>query len=207
MPARQVRIRKHDLAIALQKINPHPSPKVALEQYTIPADLAAEVLFTACYTFNDIHGKEIVDLGSGTGRLSLGASILGADYVVGIDVDRSSLAIARAAKKSVNAQVDFVLGQIQTICGSVDTVLMNPPFGTKTAHADLEFLQCALQLGRVVYSIHKSSTREFLKRWLMKRGFSYDRVLESQMEIPHQFSFHRKQRGSVAVDVIRITKR
>ena len=33
-----VQIRKPELAIRLQQIEPHPEPKVGLEQYTIPAD-------------------------------------------------------------------------------------------------------------------------------------------------------------------------
>jgi putative methylase len=207
LPTHRIQIRKHDLAITLQKVNPHPNPKAALEQYTIPADLAAELLFTACYIHDDIRGKHVLDLGTGTGRLALGASILGADYVVGVDVDASSLKLASNAQKSLHADVDFVLGDIETIRGSVDTVLMNPPFGTKKAHADIQFLQCALGLGKVVYSIHKSSTREFLKRWLQRRGFNCDRIIATEMEIPHQFSFHRKPRGSVEVDAIRITQR
>ena len=207
MPAHSIRIRKHDLAITLQKVNPHPKPKAALEQYTIPADLAAEILFTACYIHDDIQGKQVLDLGTGTGRLALGASLLGADYVVGVDVDASSLRLACIAERSIHANVDFVLGDLGTIRGSVDTVLMNPPFGTKKAHADVQFLQSALQLANVVYSIHKSSTREFLKRWLEKHGFDCDRIMVTKMEIPHQFSFHRKRRASVEVDVIRITQR
>jgi putative methylase len=169
--------------------------------------LAAEILFTACYIHDDIQGKQVLDLGTGTGRLALGASLLGADYVVGVDVDASSLRLACIAERSIHANVDFVLGDLGTIRGSVDTVLMNPPFGTKKAHADVQFLQSALQLANVVYSIHKSSTREFLKRWLEKHGFDCDRIMVTKMEIPHQFSFHRKRRASVEVDVIRITQR
>jgi putative methylase len=94
LPTRPIQIRKHDLAIALQKVNPHPKPKVGLEQYTIPADLAAEILFTACYTHDDIQEKNVLDLGTGTGRLALGASILGAKTVVGVDIDASSIRVA-----------------------------------------------------------------------------------------------------------------
>jgi predicted RNA methylase len=40
----------------------------------------------------------------------------------------------------------------------VDTVLMNPPFGTRRAGADIEFLQLGVQLARrAVYSMHKVS--------------------------------------------------
>jgi putative methylase len=177
-----------------------------LEQYTIPADLAAEILFTACYVHDDIQGKQVLDLGTGTGRLALGASILGANYVVGVDVDAPSLRTASMAAKLLRADVDFLLADIETLRGSVDTVLMNPPFGTKRPHADLQFLQCALQRGDVVYSIHKSSTREFLEQWLKARGLTPQRISATKMDIPHQFRFHRKPRRSVEVDAVRITK-
>lgn len=42
-----------------------------------------------------------------------------------------------------------------------DTVIMNPPFGTKSnAGIDMKFLKRALKLSNnVVYSLHKTSTR------------------------------------------------
>lgn len=206
MPPRAVSIRKHDLTIKLQKIGPHPKPKVALEQYTVPADVAAEILFLACYVHDDIEGKWVADLGTGTGRLALGASMLGAEYVVGIDIDPLSLAVASRNCKLSGLQADWVLGDVETLRGRVDTVLMNPPFGTRRAHADVQFLQVALRFGKVVYSIHKSSTRRFLYRWLRQRENVVERVFTTKMEIPHQFSFHTERRRYVDVDVFRIER-
>jgi rRNA N6-adenosine-methyltransferase METTL5 len=42
-----------------------------------------------------------------------------------------------------------------------DTVIMNPPFGTKhNAGMDIKFVEIGLQLARhSVYSLHKTSTR------------------------------------------------
>ena len=204
MPTRPIQIRKRDLAIILQKINPHPKPRVALEQYTIPADLAAELLFSACYVYNDITGKRIIDLGTGTGRLAIGASLLNAEYVVGIDVDQLSLAVAAKASETLRAHVDWVQANVETIRSRVDTVIMNPPFGTKQVHADIRFLGIAMEIADVVYSIHKSSTRNFLIRWLEERGCKVSEIMTSRMEIPHQFTFHRKDRRFVNVSVIRV---
>ena len=206
MSSRPIQIRKRDLAIELQRINPPRNPKVRLEQYTIPANLAAEILFTACYIHDDIQAKLVADLGTGTGRLALGASILGAKYVIGVDIDKPSLKDARKAKEMLRATVDFVIGDFETIRGPVDTVLMNPPFGTKKAHADIEFLRHALRIANVVYSIHKSSTREFLERWLIRHTFKMERIMVTRMDIPHQFSFHRKPDRAVEIDVIRVTR-
>ena len=115
MSTRPIQIRKRDLAIKLQKISPHPKPKVALEQYTIPADLAAEILFTACYVYNDIEGKRVIDLGTGTGRLALGAALLNAEYVVGVDIDPLSLAVAAKSSELFGVQVDWVLANADTV--------------------------------------------------------------------------------------------
>jgi putative methylase len=206
LPTHPVSIRKHDLAIRLQKIEPTPHPNVVREQYTTPADLAAEILFRACYIHDDIHGKRILDLGTGTGRLAIGASILGAEYVVGVDIDEESLKCASAAQKLLHTDADFVLADIGVIHGSVQTVVMNPPFGTKKAHADIHFLDCALRLADVVYSIHKSSTRKFVRDWLRNRGFNCELIMATKIEIPHQFSFHRKPSRAIEVDAIRVTK-
>jgi predicted RNA methylase len=198
-----VQIRKRELAIRLQQIEPHPEPKVWLEQYTIPADLAAEILFAACYTYGDIEQKNVGDLGCGTGRLGLGASMLGAKYVVGVDLDRRSVAIALQNTKAFRLQADWVLGDIETLRGNFDTVLMNPPFGTKQPHADIRFLETGMKLGSVVYSIHKSATRDFISGWLRRRNTLPEIVIATKLEIPHQFGFHRKKKANVDVDVIR----
>ncbi|CAM9502521.1 unnamed protein product, partial [Choristocarpus tenellus] len=45
--------------------------------------------------------------------------------------------------------------------GCVDTVIMNPPFGTRNSGIDMIFLEQALQVASTaVYSMHKSSTRQ-----------------------------------------------
>jgi predicted RNA methylase len=202
--SRSVLIRKRDLTIKLQQLMSHPEPQVELEQYTIPADLAAHMLFQACYVYGDIENKSVVDLGTGTGRLALGASMLGAGYVVGIDLDPTSLSVASRNAKLLGIHADWVCGVIEGLRGKIDTVLMNPPFGTKQPHADIHFLQIALALGTTVYSIHKSSTREYLTRWLQGRANKTERILSTRMEIPHQFSFHTKRSRKVEVDVFRI---
>jgi len=187
-------------------IQPHPNPKVALEQYSVPADLAAEILFRACYEFSDIEDRSVLDLGAGTGRLAIGASMLGAKYVVGAEVDRLALQVGARTCKRLGLQVDWVLTEIENLRGSVDTVVMNPPFGTKRPHADTRFLQTALSIGKVVYSIHKTSTREYLQSWFNEHDTRAAVILNTDMEIRHQFSFHVKRKRSVEIDVFRITR-
>jgi len=204
--SRTISIRKRDLAIALESIGRHPSPKVRFEQYTVPADLTAEILFLACYRFGDIQGKRVLDLGTGTGRLALAASMLGAGSVVGIDIDGPALEVAARSAEQLGLDVDWVHGPITALRGSVDTVVMNPPFGTKEPHADIQFLRVALRLAKTIYSIHKSSTRRFITSWAQRHGGSLERLFSANMEIPHQFTFHRKRRRMVEVDVVRIRR-
>jgi putative methylase len=206
LKSRTIRIRKHDLAINLQTVGSHPIPKVALEQYSVPADLAAEVLFRACYEFGDIEGKTVVDLGAGTGRLALGASMLGAEYTVGAELDRLALEVGARNCKRLGLKVDWVLAEIGTLRGPVDTVVMNPPFGTRSPHADTRFLQTALRIGKVVYSIHKTSTRKHLERWFGEHNGKANVILSTDMEISHQFSFHKKHKRYVEVDVFRTVR-
>ena len=76
-------VRKRHLERILAKIKPHPSPKAYLEQYTTPPNIATEMLYMAAYSNHDIINKSILDLGCGTGRLSIGAALLGAKEVTG----------------------------------------------------------------------------------------------------------------------------
>jgi len=197
-------IRKRELEVTLQSIVSHAQPKIDLEQYTTPADLAANLLYTACYVFRDIKDKTVIDLGTGTGRLAIGAAILGARSVVGIDIDAAPLHTASQNSKRMDLEVDWVLGDIDTIRSRFDTVIMNPPFGTKHRHADVRFLRAAMKIGEIIYSIHKSATYPFLSRWLSDHDAECDVIMKTMIPITHQFDFHRKRSHLVAVNVLRI---
>ena len=206
MNSLKVTVRKRDLEIALQAIEPHPNPKVDLEQYTTPADIAADILFRACYTYGDIRGKTVLDLGTGTGRLAIGAAILGANQVIGIDIDAESLHAASSNSMRMQVKVEWIVGDIETVRGLFDTVIMNPPFGTKREHADIKFLRVALKIGKVIYSIHKSTTHSFLSRWLRDADTEFEVLMTTKILIPHQYNFHHKRSHAVVVDALRIIR-
>ena len=79
-------MRKRELEIRLQSVRTFEEPSSALEQYMTPATIAADMLFEA-YSRGDIQGLKVVDLGCGTGMLSIGSALLGAGMVVGFDAD------------------------------------------------------------------------------------------------------------------------
>jgi len=217
-------VRKRDLEIALSKIEPHPSPKAYLEQYTITPEVAAEMLYIAAYTYDDIIDKTIADLGCGTGRLAIGAALLGAKEIVGIDIDKvvAKTAFENAEKLDINEKTQWVTADINSIRGTFDTVLQNPPFGVQRRKADRAFLEKALEIGRHVYSLHKSiegsrkfgikserhtarftstSPSPFLKRFIEKNGGRIIAVYTMPMIIPYLFSFHRERKHQFLVDL------
>jgi predicted RNA methylase len=185
-------------------MKPHPNPRIRLEQYTIPATIAADILFLAAFVYRDIAGKTVVDLGSGTGRLAIGAASLGARQITAIDIDPIAVEVSRENAKTAIVDVDWIVGDLDAIHGRFDTVIMNPPFGTKQRHLDKVFLRKAIQIGRVAYSIHKSATREYILGYLNRCGCKVSAIHEYKLDIPRMFEHHRKRKHLVKVDCYRV---
>jgi putative methylase len=195
-------IRRKEIEIALDRLTVNPQPKVWLEQYTIPSRTAAEMLFIASNVRGDIAGKSIVDLGCGTGRLAIGASILGAKEVTAVDIDPMSIQIAKGNAKSFQTQnnIDWINSDIDAIRGSFDTAVMNPPFGTRSEHADRKFLLKALSIADVTYSLHKRSTRPYLLKLIKENSGRVEALYEIELQIPRTYDFHNRKKHDVEVD-------
>ena len=86
--------RLKNLEMLLENISPHPNPKVELEQYSTPANIAADLMWNA-YTLGDIKGRNIIDLGCGTGIFSISSLLLDANNALAIDIDKESLESAK----------------------------------------------------------------------------------------------------------------
>ncbi len=201
-------VKRKELEIILSKMEPHLTPKVFLEQYATPPTLAALLLHTAAYTFNDIVGKRVCDLGCGIGRLAIGAAYLGAQEVLGIDLDKQAVHTSKRNAEKLDLDVDWVVGDIEVLLGTFDTVVQNPPFGVKRRGADVNFLKKAFEIGEVVYSIHKSGekNRRYITEVAEANGRKAHTLAEALLEIPYQFKFHRKLKHEVKVDIYRITR-
>ena len=205
-------MKLRELEQYLQDINDFPNPKINLEQYKTRPHLAACLLHNAQTQFEDITDKTILDIGCGTGCLSIGAVMLGAEKIHGVDVDVEALEVFREnveefgieedsdddddddedsresstevtdrhtkiSDESDDNLINLYLGHVnieghlepkihdepeldsqkhlrllkfsrlkkleETSC--IDTVLMNPPFGTKKKGIDVAFLKAALR--------------------------------------------------------------
>jgi putative methylase len=223
-PAQKRIIRKLDLERFLSQIKPHPSPRASLEQYTVSEAAAATMLYIAAYTHDDIIGKAVLDLGCGTGRLALAASYLGARLVVGVDIDRAAVRIAseNSEKARLRANVQWIVGDVDAISGRFDAVLQNPPFGVQKRAADRKFLEKALGVGRMIYSLHKHpctdrqlikklkanagvllqvSASPFIKKFVENHNATVEAVYALLMHIPRMFDFHSKARHEFVIDL------
>jgi len=206
---KNLRITRKNLEITLEKLDVHPSPKPSLEQYPIDARSAANILFFAGFTNNDIYNKAVLDLGCGTGRLAIGASILGAKKVVGVDIDPIALEIAQVNAEKVGCiNVEWIEQDISQCSEKADVILQNPPFGVQNRGSDIKFLRKAIELGDIIYSLHKSGekNRRFLKKNIHELGGKIDCLIEMEITIPHQFKFHTKNFYKVRTDLWRILK-
>lgn len=66
------------------------------------------MVYTAEFEFGDIEGRNVLDLGCGTGMLGIAASILGAGTVTGLDVDDGALRAAAENAECMDVDMDLV---------------------------------------------------------------------------------------------------
>lgn len=204
---------KKDLEFLLNKIPDYVDyPEEKLEQYATPSHIAADMLWQA-FMMGDILGKIVVDFGSGTGRLAVGATALGAKYVVAVDIDiRHVIKLSKLIKnKSIVKllkSIDFVQADINHIHLRCDTVIQNPPFGVYRKGADTEFLIRAFKTGKVIYSLHKSheQNRNYLTNLALKHGFKAFILKTYNFPIKASLRKHRKRIHYVLVDLIKYIK-
>lgn len=211
------------LESALSQVDGFGEPKWALEQYLTPPHLAARVLQCAA-SFDDLDGCAVADLGCGTGMLLVGAALMGCDEAlsVGVDADPDALAIAQSNLDGMEVECALLRADVVSEAGLpfrstgsggssnvFDTVLMNPPFGTKNQGVDLLFVKRGLAVAPVVYSLHKTSTREFL----VGRGaaacgpdVAAEVVATMRFDLPATYKFHKQKSVDIEVDLLRFSR-
>jgi rRNA N6-adenosine-methyltransferase METTL5 len=237
-----------------------------LEQYPTSPYLAASVIRLAL-EYGDLGpGRSALDLGCGTGMLTIACALAECDWVMGVDCDGDALERARHNVNHLDAAplVSLIQARIPTPSvvsksgtssskgkgrggrsgnkgsrtgrgsgrgstsqssnnahnnddddgydgiplrsHSVDTVVTNPPFGTKKhVGMDLRFLRTATRLARrAVYSFHKSSTRNYVLRQVAAWGYQGKVVSRMKFDLPQTYFFHKEASVDIEVDLIRV---
>lgn len=198
-------MKKKELAILLEQVEDLKTPDVAEEQYTTPATVASELLHFA-FMHGEIANRVVYDLGCGNGILGIGAKILGAREVVGIDIDVNAIEVAQSNSKRLGVEIDYKNSDVREVVGAADTVVMNPPFGAqrKNRHADRIFLVKALELAPVCYSILNAGSEQFLKAFV-----PHATIVRFPVAFPlkKRFWFHKKERKFINVDIYRLERK
>ena len=193
-------MRHSELVQALERLQPFRSPSARLEQVQTPSEAAAEML-EAALARDDLAGRRVADLGSGTGRLAIGAALLGAAEVVGVEADPGAVETARHNAQQSRVRVEFLHGDVAGWTGSVETVLMNPPFGAQRRGADRPFWRAAFTSARrAVHAFALADSRTFIAASAVAHGA---RIVETRpvgWRFPATFPHHRKRAVDLAVD-------
>jgi putative methylase len=197
----RVHMKKRKLEMLLERAEGFESPDVRREQYATPATIAAELLYFA-YMNGDLAGS-VADLGCGTGVLAIGAAMLGTQKIIGVDSDIRALKTAKQNAKRLDANVEWVCCDVSDFCGHFDTVIMNPPFGAQDKGSDRPFLDKALAIGKVTYSIHNAGSSEFIRGYIAGRG-EITGIVGLKFPIRHTFKFHKKEIALIDVELYRI---
>lgn len=215
--------RKKHLEITLQSFPSHPKPKIHLEQYSTPSSIATDVLWNA-YNLDDIDGKNILDLGCGTGIFAIGAVLLGAYNAWGVDVDSDALITAKksARNRGVENCVNFMESDIKDISienifqknssenrDYIDTIIQNPPFGSQLKvkkGSDRIFMEKSVEMAPITYSFHMAETEDFVENYFLNLGAEITHRFYYLFPLPKIYSFHKLDAKEIKVVVVRVKR-
>jgi len=200
---------KTSLAVKLSKLKIFENPSAKDEQYAADSEVAADILWNA-FMNNNIKGKIIADFGAGTGILGIGALMLGAKKVFFVEKDANALKICmeniKSVKEFIHGKFELINKDISEFNEEVNIVIENPPFGTKQEHADKVFLEKAFKTAPIIYSIHKTSTKDFVLAISKDAGFEVTRQYNFNMLLKTTMKFHSKKLQRIEVSCFRLQK-
>lgn len=185
-------MNKKILAMKLGRLEEVANKKIGLEQYQTDSELASEILWEA-FMMGDVEGKVICDFGCGNGIFGVGALMLGAKKVYFVEKDKGSLDVAK--RNAIGFKnVQFFCCDVSKFNKKFDVVIMNPPFGVQKRKADKIFLEKAFELGKAVYSIHKTESKNFIEKISSENGFKVEEVVGLKFLLKKSYEFHRKRK-------------
>ncbi len=161
------KVNKKKLEILLEELRVPDSLDSRLEQYFTDSSLASSILFYAFYR-GDIKNRTVADLGSGNGIFAYGSAFLGAQQVYAVELDPGLSSVIEDNCSYLNVEVlNQDVSQFQK---PVDTIIMNPPFGSVVSHADRPFLETAIRSAKMIYSVHNEKSYKFVRDFYFKHA-------------------------------------
>ncbi len=207
-------MKKH-IAIAISQLEGFRKPKVFLEQYETDGDACAFLVINA---IADISGSCVVDLGCGTGNLSLACYLGGAKFVLGVDIDKDALFTAKKNRDSLADMgyiSDYERRNVQFACFDIssffprrrfDVCVMNPPFGIRRRRMDRLFLSKAFEVADVVWTFLSCDSEPFVRKFAEENGFILTHTLKTEIHLRMKLPFHRRKVEHLPVDLYRVER-
>jgi putative methylase len=129
--------------------------------------------------------------------------LLGA-RVIAIEIDPKALAMARKNAEKLGADVNFVRGDVASIeIKGIETVIMNPPFGAqKSSVGDRPFLNKAIKIAKIIYTIHNLGSESFIKEFV--KPCQVEMIYRIPIPLKRCFQFHSKDLKIMHADLYRI---
>jgi putative methylase len=185
---------KKQLAVTLSRLQSFEAPSARLEQYPTDSEIAAEIIWFA-HQNNDIADKTIADLGAGTGILGIGTMFFYPKKVYFVDIDERQLKKLNnnLGLMEIDAKHETVVCDVKDFNTKVDVVIQNPPFGVQSTHADRVFLETAFLVSDVIYSFHKTSTRDFIEKAAAENSFKVTHFFRFEFPIKQTQKFHTRK--------------
>ncbi len=211
-------MKKKEIVSIIQNTATFTNPKIELEQYCIDAKSAVDIIYFAGFEYNDIFNKTIIDLGSGTGRLSIASAYLKANNVLSVDIDWDALITLKRNIRDLGLEeiifplcsnvANLEFNKTFLLRNAPITTIMNPPFGVQKKAADRVFLEKAFTISDVVYSIHLANVNvsKFISNYIKNFNWKIDYVYPFNMILERTFPFHSKKRKNINVEIYRFIK-
>ncbi|MBT3408309.1 methyltransferase [Candidatus Woesearchaeota archaeon] len=199
-------MNKKQIEIEISKLLDFSEPKFNLEQYTTPSSIAMEILWDA-YNDNLIEDKIIMDLGVGTGILSIACGLLGAKKLICVDIEKQNE--FETNMSTYDLKYEFIQNDLSENIElpHVDLVIMNPPFGVKNKGIDISFLKNSMNCSNNIYSFHKASTKEYVQKFIEKNKFSIIKTFNFKFPLRNKMAHHTSKLKYIDVICFKIKKR